>query len=346
MNKLNVTKIYDQPAWAYWWIAQEMSRYSIHSIKPQKFNQVNYLDMDVCLISSPNISLKIASDTIPLQCKGRRIKTIGQYSAEVDQVYANCVDLIVAISPQLYYYAKKQYKDIPVIFLPESIDTEYFTPSLRPSERFNIGTAGGPNKTVKRHHLLDYLIYPVNKMCEHGMQYFREDATLDKMREFYKSIDCFVLPSSTECCPRVVMEAMASGLPVISTNVGAVPMLLPDDSAIVSVFPESKVIYEMNKLLEYLSDKPELRASIGYDNREAVEKNFSWKNNMPIWDEVFSLLKDNNISQIIKISDDLINKYPKVFIEENYSEQIKNFAKPPEPIQHIMKVSNVKRNGK
>lgn len=338
MTNLNITKVIDQWGWAYHFISQEMSRYSIHNIKSQKYNQIDYNNMDICVISSPNISLRIAADVIPSNCRARKIKCIGQYSGEVDMLYSNCVDLIVTISPQLYYYAKKQYKDIPVIFLPESIDTNYFIPSERPINRFIPGWAGGPNKLVKRRHLFEYLIYPVKQMCEHGTQYFHEGASLDKMKDFYTSIDCFVLPSSTECQPRVVMEAMACELPVISTNVGSIPMLL-QSNMIITTFPESQVIYEMNKKLEQLEKNPEFRFNIGERNRVWIEEHFSWKINMPIWSEIFSLLKDNNISKIEQISNNFISEYSEVFIEDKYIEQIAKFEKP-----FIPESNNIKRN--
>jgi glycosyltransferase involved in cell wall biosynthesis len=47
---------------------------------------------------------------------------------------------------------------------------------------------------------------------------------------FYREIDVFVLSSVTEGMPLVVMEAMASGLPIVSTRVGGVPEIAPEHS--------------------------------------------------------------------------------------------------------------------
>ena len=46
-----------------------------------------------------------------------------------------------------------------------------------------------------------------------------------KMPDYYQQIDCYVCASLHEGTPNPVLEAMASGLPVISTDVGLIPQL-------------------------------------------------------------------------------------------------------------------------
>jgi glycosyltransferase involved in cell wall biosynthesis len=42
--------------------------------------------------------------------------------------------------------------------------------------------------------------------------------------------DLITLPSYREGCPNVVVEALASGRPVVATNVGGIPELMDDTS--------------------------------------------------------------------------------------------------------------------
>lgn len=51
----------------------------------------------------------------------------------------------------------------------------------------------------------------------------------DTMAEFMSAADVFCLASTREGWPNVVHEALACGTPVVATDVGAVPDMLPDD---------------------------------------------------------------------------------------------------------------------
>lgn len=323
---LNVTKLYDKPGWAYDFIAREMARYSQCKIKSQAWNNFDYKYQDIVIISSPNIDYSTTAIKIPKMCREKGIKVIGQYCGEVDVKY-DYADLIVTISPQLYLYAKDKYKNIPVIFLPESVDTNYFQPTDRDIRRFTPGWAGGALKPIKRAHLFEKLNYPVKIMSEHGKDYFKVGRDQEPMKEFYAMIDCFICMSETECMPRVILEAMASGLPVVTTDVGGVHLLVPDEY-IIPVYPEEEAIKQMNEKLALLKEDAHLRDGLGRINRAWCEKMWSWEANIELWDEVFYYLKENKINKIMEISNEYMSNplFKKYFAPtEAYADQISRF---------------------
>ncbi|HXS38208.1 MAG TPA: glycosyltransferase family 4 protein [Flavipsychrobacter sp.] len=90
---------------------------------------------------------------------------------------------------------------------------------------------------------------------------------------FIASGDFFILTSYHEGCPNVVMEAMASGRPVVSTDCGDVSYLIDNgnDSIIVPVDNFEDLVTGMEKLI---NDKS-LRVAMGTKARASAEKKFS-----------------------------------------------------------------------
>jgi glycosyltransferase involved in cell wall biosynthesis len=66
-----------------------------------------------------------------------------------------------------------------------------------------------------------------------------DDVTLtghqNDVSPYYAIADVLLLPSHTEGCPNVVLEAMAAGVPVVSTDVGGVPELASNGRAVALV---------------------------------------------------------------------------------------------------------------
>lgn len=85
--------------------------------------------------------------------------------------------------------------------------------------------------------------------------------------------DVFVLPSLNEGISNTILESMASGLPVIATDVGGNPELVADGETGILV-PPSDPGELANALRRYVED-PSLAATHGVRARERAEREFS-----------------------------------------------------------------------
>lgn len=66
---------------------------------------------------------------------------------------------------------------------------------------------------------------------------FESAVGFEELMSWYRTADIFVLPTFMEGVPRVILEAQASGLPVISTYVGGIPGAVKDGEDAILVPP-------------------------------------------------------------------------------------------------------------
>ena len=95
---------------------------------------------------------------------------------------------------------------------------------------------------VKDHHLEDCVIF-------HGKK------TSTEVAEAYQQADFFVLFSNFENLPCVIVEAFASGVPVLSTAVGGIAEILsPERGILIPQGDENALLQGMNQLLDHSSE--------------------------------------------------------------------------------------------
>jgi glycosyltransferase involved in cell wall biosynthesis len=88
---------------------------------------------------------------------------------------------------------------------------------------------------------------------------------------FYAQFDVFALSSDTEQMPLSVIEAMASGLPVVSTDVGDVRLMVAEDNASAITRLDDAALAGA---LATLTADPDARRRIGAANRAKAEREF------------------------------------------------------------------------
>jgi len=91
---------------------------------------------------------------------------------------------------------------------------------------------------------------------------------------FYRAADVFALSSEFDNSPNVVLEAMASGLPIVSTDVGGVREFVdePQGGTIVARGDADALARAIER---YLTSYPDARAAGVYNRRKATS-DFSW----------------------------------------------------------------------
>jgi glycosyltransferase involved in cell wall biosynthesis len=113
---------------------------------------------------------------------------------------------------------------------------------------------------------------------------FRGGQPLSSVLEAYRKADIFALPCVTarsgshDITPNVVLEAMAMGLPVISTTSGAIPEMVEDGVSGLLVPPaDSSALADA---LERLSRDAALRERLGRSARRVIEERFDGSRNV------------------------------------------------------------------
>jgi glycosyltransferase involved in cell wall biosynthesis len=95
--------------------------------------------------------------------------------------------------------------------------------------------------------------------------------------------DIFLNTTNIDNTPMTVMEAMACGLCVVSTNVGGIPYLLKDryDALLVQPGDPEAAASAVRRILT----EPALAESLSRNARQKVE-HFDWTAVLPVWEKI------------------------------------------------------------
>lgn len=93
---------------------------------------------------------------------------------------------------------------------------------------------------------------------------------LKKKKKIFKQINALILPSYTEGIPNVILEAMATGTPIITTPVGGIPEILTKNENCVFFDPGN--IQDMAIKIVYLLKNKGLQKYMINNNYEKIKK--------------------------------------------------------------------------
>ena len=173
--------------------------------------------------------------------------------------------------------------------IPNGIDPEYFDPKekgkkilvvSRLFERKGVQYVIDAVKDIGEYELvicgdgpyrerLEEQISKLNVSNTHLLGYVGDE----RLKYEYETSSIFVLPSSAENFPVVLLEAMASGCAIVTTNVTGCPEVVGDAALLVR--PESSE--DIRNAIVKLIDDGELRSKLGFKARKRVEENFTWE---------------------------------------------------------------------
>jgi starch synthase len=119
---------------------------------------------------------------------------------------------------------------------------------------------------------------------------FTDFLTKEELRALYRSVDLFVFPSRADTLPLVILEAMASSLPVVASKVGGVPFEVTDQTGILV---EPGNAQGLAVALDQLCRSAETRRLMGEAGRKRVLDHFSWRSAasaaIAVYEEILSL---------------------------------------------------------
>ena len=107
----------------------------------------------------------------------------------------------------------------------------------------------------------------------------------EEWRAYSKTCNVFINTTNVDNTPVSVIEAMALGLPVVSTNVGGIPFLISD--GVDGLLLEPQDVEAMANAIIRLKLDEELRKTLVANARAKVE-NFGWNVIRPKWETLLS----------------------------------------------------------
>ena len=109
-------------------------------------------------------------------------------------------------------------------YTPNGVDNSVFTPDYnKVNDKLVFGWVGNTDRAIKRY---DEIVSPLKNKYNFKIVGTSKKDSIDKllnkkeMRDYYNSLDYFIVSSEAEGTPNPALEAMSCGIPVITTRVG------------------------------------------------------------------------------------------------------------------------------
>lgn len=205
---------------------------------------------------------------------------------------------VTALSQNLRALAQSTTPDLDIRVIPNGINASLFPPKT-PEDRIGPVRLLCVCRLVRRKGL-KYLVQAMQQLSKSGitleiigtgereteLRALVDSMNLDnainligyvpqeRLADYYKRADIFVLPSISESFGQVLLEAMSSELPIIASRVGGIPETVHDALGGSLIEPASSraIIGAVLKL----ANEPKTRQRMAAYNRKLAETNYQW----------------------------------------------------------------------
>ncbi len=194
-------------------------------------------------------------------------------------------DQIIAANDRLA--SELAWTDLPVAVCEDGVDRARFTPRAMPP-CFTVGWAG--NSDAGGGHVKGFYLI-VEAANRAGVAFHHADVVtrrlpFEAMPAFYGEVSVLACASTCEGTPNPVLEAMASGRPVVSTRVGIVEKVVRHGETGLLVERSVDALADAFARLRALS--PEALVRMGLAARMATAP-FDWKEKVLAWQECLTM---------------------------------------------------------
>lgn len=205
------------------------------------------------------------------------------------------------------YISNNKINKKPLMKITDGVDLNLFKPNhverfeKNEFSKFTIGWVGNSawNKEKGDCKGFNTILKPVIKKLKKEINLSIEENYADKqikmirhedMPKYYEKIDILVCVSETEGTPNPVLEAMACGVPIISTNVGIVNEAFGPLQKKMILKNRTKICLE--KKIRFLIQHPEYLKKLSIENLEYI-KHWDWKYKTKEFEEFFDKCLSN-----------------------------------------------------
>jgi glycosyltransferase involved in cell wall biosynthesis len=213
----------------------------------------------------------------------------------IERIACQFSNAMVMSAPHDLEYIRNSYRlDTNIIVIPNYVDTDVFKPRNIPKVEGSVCFIGRLTEAKNLFSLLDALVGLPYKLTiigsgEEGERIdryakernvnieFRSNIPNSKLPEVLNKSEAFILPSHYEGTPKVLLEAMACGLPCIGSNVEGIREIIKHKKNGYLCETDAKSIRQA--ILDVLKNRA-MQKEIGRRARKTILDNFSLRRSL------------------------------------------------------------------